>query len=183
MREHLIPKKWYKRLWQIPVTELVNNGIKGVIVDLDNTLVPWREEVTAASDKLLKWLEGLKRAELDICIVSNGGSSRVSRFADKLGVKYVAGVPKPRRTPFKKAMELMGTSPKETAVIGDQLFTDILGGNRSGCYTILVTPQAKKEFFTTRLIRVLERKIKTQLELQGVFPIQVSGGGNKDEDL
>lgn len=170
MLNRLNPKEWYERLWQIPINELVEKGIKGVIVDLDNTLVPWRGDPSQASDKLHKWLEGLKKLKLDICIVSNGGSSRVREFAENLGIKFVAGVPKPRRTPFKKAMALMGTSPEETVVIGDQLFTDILGGNRCGCYTILVTPQAKKEFFSTKIVRLIERKVILRLQREGVFP-------------
>ena len=105
-----------------------------------------------------------------IGVVSRGGSGRVREFAENLGIKFVAGVPKPRRTPFKKAMALMGTSPEETVVIGDQLFTDILGGNRCGCYTILVTPQAKKEFFSTKIVRRIERKVILRLQREGVFP-------------
>lgn len=170
MLKRLVPNQWYVRLWQIPISELVDNGIKGVIVDLDNTLVPWKTELSEARKEMHQWLEKLKEAGLDVCIVSNGGSSRVERFATSLGVKYVAGIPKPRRTPFKNAMALMGTSPSETAVIGDQLFTDILGGNRCGCYTILVTPQGSREFLTTKGVRLIERKIKARLQKSGSFP-------------
>jgi hypothetical protein len=170
MLERLAPKEWYERLWKIPVNNLVKNGIRGVIVDLDNTLVPWRTELADASSNLHNWLTKLKEAGLDICIVSNGGSSRVKRFADALDVKYVAGIPKPRRTPFKLAMAKMGTSPEETAVVGDQLFTDVLGGNRCGLYTILVSPQGKKEFVTTKLVRLIEKRVKTRLEARGLFP-------------
>ncbi|MDD2431077.1 MAG: YqeG family HAD IIIA-type phosphatase [Firmicutes bacterium] len=170
MQNRLIPNIWYERLWQIPVNDLVDIGIKGVIVDLDNTLVPWKKDPSYATIETREWLKRLESAGIDVCIVSNGGSSRVQSFAAELGIKAVAGVPKPRRTPFRKAMSLMGTSPTETAVVGDQLFTDILGGNRSGCYTVLVTPHDEKEFFYTKIVRILERRIKKRLQSKGQFP-------------
>lgn len=176
----LIPNRWYDKIWHIPVKDLADIGIKGVIVDLDNTLVPWKKDPSHASQETKEWLKKAQDAGMDICIVSNGGSSRVQSFAAELGIKAVAGVPKPRRTPFLRAMSLMGTSPKETAVIGDQLFTDVLGGNRAGCYTILVTPHDEKEFFYTRLVRILERKVKERLQKKGAFPERKVNG---DENL
>jgi len=79
--------------------------------------------------------------------------------AERADVPFIARARKPRRRSFRRAMELMGTKPETTAVIGDQLFTDMLGGNRLGLFTILVTPISKEEFIGTRFMRFLEKLI------------------------
>jgi len=129
-------------------------GIKGIIIDIDNTLTEWHSPILP--EGAAAWLEQAVRVGIRLCFVSNNSAKRARDVADKAGIPFVAKAQKPRRRSFKKAMEIMGTIPGQTAVIGDQLFTDILGGNRMGMLTILVTPISSREFFATRLMRLVE---------------------------
>ncbi len=94
-----------------------------------------------------------------MCFVSNNSDLRVKEIADLVDIPFVAWAKKPRRRSFRKAMALMATKPEQTAVVGDQIFTDILGGNRLGLFTVLVSPISRKEFVGTRLVRLLEKII------------------------
>jgi HAD superfamily phosphatase (TIGR01668 family) len=94
-----------------------------------------------------------------MCLVSNNLSTRVSRFSRALDIPAIAKAAKPRRRSFRQAMEIMGTTAEHTAVIGDQLFTDVLGGNRLHLFTVLVSPLSPLEFWTTRLVRRAERLV------------------------
>jgi len=94
-----------------------------------------------------------------MCFVSNNTDLRVKEIADRVNIPFIARAKKPRRRSFRKAMALMDTKPEHTAVVGDQIFTDILGGNRLGLFTVLVSPISRKEFIGTRLVRILEKII------------------------
>jgi HAD superfamily phosphatase (TIGR01668 family) len=86
-----------------------------------------------------------------------------------VGIPFVSKATKPRVKGFAAAMELLGVRPEETVVVGDQIFTDILGGNRAGAYTILVVPIDPREFLGTRLVRVVERRVLNYLQRQGLL--------------
>ncbi len=151
------PKQIYNSIFDIPLERLYRDGIRGVIIDLDNTLTEWNNP--ELSRQTVDWLQRAERIGLRLCFVSNNSDERVRRIAERVGVPFVARARKPRRRSFLRAMELMQTGKEETAVIGDQVFTDMLGGNRLGLLTILVTPISKKEFIGTRFMRLLERLI------------------------
>jgi len=136
---------------EVLATELTAQGIQGVILDLDNTLVRWHQEEMTA--EIMVWLQELKSAGMKLCILSNSVlSSRSQRIAERLECSFVRRAAKPNRHGFRKAMQSMGTTPAETAIVGDQMFTDILGGNRSGIYTIMVKPIHAHEFPYTRYV-------------------------------
>ena len=137
--------------------ELAARGIRGVLLDLDNTLAAWRS--MAIAPEVERWLGGLRHAGLNACIVSNAATDRrVRPVAERLGLPWVTRALKPLRRGFVRGMRLMGTTPDTTVMVGDQLFTDIYGGNRLGLFTILVDPVSRRDAFTTRLIqRPLER--------------------------
>lgn len=149
------PSEYVRSIYEIDLQVLRERGIRGVICDLDNTLIAWDSAGTDA--KLRRWLKDVQAAGLKVCIVSNNGNARVADFAKPLGLPFVARAAKPRRRPFQMAMELLGTDPTETAVVGDQVFTDVFGGNRQGLHTILVVPISRREFFGTRLVRMVEQ--------------------------
>ncbi|HAA89344.1 MAG: HAD-superfamily phosphatase subfamily IIIA [Thermoanaerobacterales bacterium 50_218] len=153
----LQPKKIYQSVFEIPFEDLQKSRIRGVIVDLDNTLTEWQNP--ELSQEAVDWLVKLREAGFQVCLVSNNSPRRVEEVAGKLGLPFVARAQKPRRKSFRRALEIMKTRPEETAVIGDQVFTDVLGGNRLGMYTILVPPISKKEFIGTRLVRIIERLV------------------------
>lgn len=153
----LRPNRIYRSVLEIPLEDLLRAGIRGMIIDLDNTLTEWRNPVL--SQETVAWLERAKNLGFRVCFVSNNSTRRVQEVAQRLGFPFVARAQKPRRRSFRHALEIMGTRAEETAVIGDQIFTDVLGGNRAGLYTILVAPISRREFFGTRLMRLLERLI------------------------
>ncbi|OKH12527.1 YqeG family HAD IIIA-type phosphatase [[Limnothrix rosea] IAM M-220] len=117
---------------------LRRNNIKGLILDVDETLVPMRQP--HASDDLLQWTTEMKRTA-DIWLVSNNLSQkRIGRIAEMLDAPYLLGAKKPSRTKLRKAMDAMDLRPQQVAMVGDRLFTDVLAGNRLGLFTILVEP-------------------------------------------
>lgn len=147
---------------------LAARGIGALILDLDNTLVPWHgREVPPL---VAEWIQEMTSAGIQLCIVSNTHRpGRLRELAAVLGVQHVPSGGKPRRGGFRRAMAAMGVTAEETAVVGDQLMTDIWGGNRSGCLTILVDPLSPVEFWGTRVInRYLERLLLRTLERRGV---------------
>lgn len=157
MIQILQPELFVQSIYDIDLDRLVAHGVRGLILDLDNTLVGWNQPL--ASAELLQWLEDVKGRQLKTCIVSNNLGDRVDKFSRHIGVMAIAKAAKPRRRAFRQAMQRMGTSRQETAVVGDQVFTDILGGNRLRLFTILVKPLNEREFWTTQLVRQIERAV------------------------
>lgn len=151
----LCPRLYVNSVQQIDLEALWLAGIKGIIVDLDNTLVPWNED--AEYPEAVAWLAKVKDAGFKVCIVSNNRPRRAQTLAGTFDVPFIWQAVKPRRRAFRKAMRMMELSSSQTAVVGDQVFTDILGGNRLCLYTILVRPLKKQEFIGTRLVRQVEK--------------------------
>lgn len=165
MLQALCPDEAHSRLVDIDLDGLLQKGIRALILDLDNTLVKWHEaEVPAEVDH---WVDQAKARGFRLCIASNALPERVKLIAGRLGIPYVSGALKPRRTPFRKALMRMDVISQETAVVGDQIFTDVLGGNRLGLYTILTRPLSRKEFPTTRMLRGLENWVIRKLIQEG----------------
>jgi uncharacterized protein len=145
--------------------KLAELGLRGLIFDLDNTLVKWKHDELAP--EVLAKIAQLKASGFRICLLSNARQHRAAAVADRLQVAFIAPAAKPRKGPFKKALEILGTGPEQTAIIGDQLFTDICGGNRIGLHTIWVRPLAEQEFVWTRLVRRLENLVAGRLRRKG----------------
>ncbi len=165
MLQLLCPRLFVNSVHQIDLEALKQTGIKGIIVDLDNTLVPWNED--AEFPKAVAWLKKVKDAGLSVCIVSNNHPRRAKTLAGTFDIPFIWQAVKPRRRAFRKAMRIMKLRQSQTAVVGDQVFTDILGGNRLGLYTILVRPLKKQEFIGTRLVRQVEKIILFTLRRSG----------------
>lgn len=150
-RHLLLPRLYVSSLFDINPETLYQKGIRGILFDLDNTIIPRNSDVF--SDEIRNWITEVRcQYKLKACIISNNKSKRVNALAKDLGLPAICRAVKPCRKSFCDAMKLIGTSPSETAVIGDQVFTDILGGNRAGLYTILVVPMPGKDFWVTRMI-------------------------------
>lgn len=133
-------------------------GIDGVLVDLDDTLMSSSASEPALG--VLDWLTSLKSAGIGVAILSNGQRDRVAAFARLAGVPAIAMAGKPFASSFRRGLELLGQPPvARTAMIGDQLFTDVLGAKRAGLTTILVRPLSKGKLPHTRLARRLERML------------------------
>ncbi|HOJ09123.1 MAG TPA: YqeG family HAD IIIA-type phosphatase [Clostridiales bacterium] len=157
MTEKFFPCLIVDKFQDINLDMLQKKRIKGLILDIDNTLVP--SFVKEADNNVLEWIERLKNRGFKVCIVSNATKKRVDRFNEKLCLEAIYRASKPGRRSFKKALKVLGLKPAETAVVGDQIFTDVYGGNRLGMYTILVKPINRKETLFVMLKRYPERYI------------------------
>ncbi|MBP5253831.1 MAG: HAD hydrolase-like protein [Lachnospiraceae bacterium] len=113
------------------------SGIRGIIFDIDNTLVA---HGMPADGEVKSFLDGLSALGFGICLISNNKESRAEPFASFCGTKCLCRAGKPRRSAFYRAMDLLGTGPSETLFVGDQLLTDVLGANRAGLTTCMVIP-------------------------------------------
>ncbi len=139
MAVKLVPKLVFRSIDEIDGGWLAGCGIRLLLADLDNTLVPYG--VAGPDDRLRAWAEGLRQNGIDLFILSNSRKpDRTRLFSEALGVPFLGHSGKPKRASFYKAMERIGTGPESTAIVGDQIFTDIWGGNNVGITTILVYP-------------------------------------------
>ncbi|MEW6082669.1 MAG: YqeG family HAD IIIA-type phosphatase [Bacillota bacterium] len=163
----LCPASYVSSIFDVDVKALAGTGVKGIILDLDNTLIHWRSDTPGP--EVLDWFKMLKARGLQACIVSNNMGPRVRHLAGIFGIPCIPRAAKPRRRAFREAMDIMGTSPQETAVVGDQVFTDILGANRLGLLSVLVVPISSREFIGTRLVRVVERLVLFHLARKGML--------------
>lgn len=144
----------------ITIELLEKNHIKGLILDIDNTLVP--NHVADADKNAVQWIESMKAAGYKMCIVSNASQKRVIRFNDRLKLYAIHRAMKPGTAAFRKACRTMNLENKNIAVVGDQIFTDIYGGNRSGMFTVLVKPIDKREGRLVQFKRIFEKRILRQ---------------------
>lgn len=150
------PRLRVKTIYEIPLDELWENGVRGIITDLDNTLVGAKEPL--ATPELIVWLELVKQKGFKVVIVSNNGELRVRNFAEPLQIPFIHRAKKPSNAAFHKALKWMELSTEQTVVVGDQMLTDVLGGNRMGLHTILVLPIALlDEGFFTKVNRRIEK--------------------------
>ena len=155
-RRLLTPSCRVKSIYEIDLEWLKSRGVRGIISDLDNTLVPWRDYSVAR--ELRDWFRRLHDEGFRTVILTNARPApTVEKLASELESGLVVGARKPVVRYFRCALELLGTPPHCTCVIGDQVFTDVLGGNLVGCHTILVDKIGSREFLGTRFMRIFER--------------------------
>ena len=165
MYSYFIPSEFVRSVFHITPEFLKDKGIKGIITDLDNTLVEW--DRPDATPMLIEWFKGMKEAGIQVTIVSNNNEMRVQSFADPLGIPFIFKARKPLGKAFRQALQMMSVKKAEVVVIGDQLLTDVFGGNRQKLHTILVIPVAKSDGFVTKFNRMVERRIFRYLDKKG----------------
>ncbi len=159
------PRQFTESVYTLNLDALAARGIRAIIFDLDNTLAPWRTGLPGR--RLADWFGDLRARGFRACILSNAPESRVRQFTSVLGVPGMSKAGKPRAGAFRDALNLLEAAPDETAMVGDQLFTDVLGGNRLGLWTVLVVPVSGRDFPLTRLVRAAERFVLRALERRG----------------
>ncbi|MGB4661679.1 MAG: YqeG family HAD IIIA-type phosphatase [Mobilitalea sp.] len=148
------PKRMSDSSYEINYEKLYQEGYRGILFDIDNTLVPHGAD---ASDKAIELFARLKKIGFQTCLISNNKEERVSRFNKQIKTKYIYKANKPARKNYLKAVELMGTGIATTVFVGDQLFTDVYGANRVGLLTYLVKPIHPKEEIQIVFKRKLEK--------------------------
>ena len=135
----LVPKGFYHRVTDIRPEQLTARGITLLLADLDNTLVPYK--TPEPDEALIRWREQLQAGGVELFLLSNSRKpGRPGRFAKALGIDFVGHAGKPGTKGYLEAMRRTGRTPAQTAIVGDQIFTDILGGSRAGVTTLLVQP-------------------------------------------
>lgn len=163
----ICPRVKVNSLYEINLDVLKQTGIKGIIFDLDNTIIPW--DSPNIQPEIIQWLQDVSTEGFKICLVSNNMGRRVEDIAMVLDVPFVARAYKPAKHGFRQAVRIMSLTAHEVAMVGDQLFTDILGGNRLGLYTIWVTPLSSKEFIGTKITRQAEKIAVRILRIKGLM--------------
>ena len=156
MSMFLYPSEYYDSTYSINFKKYYNLGYRGIIFDIDNTLVPHNAMHDDRSRRLFKKLNELG---YKICFVSNNKEPRVKEFNKEVGGYYIYKAGKPKKKGFIEAMKKMNTTRENTLFVGDQLFTDIWGANNAKLHSILVKPIDKKEEIQIVLKRYLEYPI------------------------
>ena len=156
MFQKFYPSEYYTSTYVIDFTEYYKKGYRGILFDIDNTLV---HHNAPATEEAIKLIQKLKEIGFGICLVSNNKEPRVAEFNKPLDVKYIYKAGKPKRTGYQKAMQLLGTDTTNTLFVGDQLFTDLWGANNTGITSLLVMPIDKKEEIQIVLKRIPEKWI------------------------
>lgn len=151
------PRKYFKNVTEITLEFLKENNIKGLILDIDNTLINFDKEIL---DGAKEWCDRNKKNGIKMCILSNTNKvEKVEKVANKFELPYIYFAKKPLKKGFMKAKELLGIPEENIGVVGDQIFTDVIGANRSKMYSILTKPIDKRDILATRIKRPLENLI------------------------
>ena len=152
------PEKVYRSLAEMPWDILYQEGIRTALLDFDNTLGP--DHATEPEEYSYKCVKMIEEAGIKCCLVSNAKSGRSSKIADMLGIPCVTYANKPGTSGVLKAIKLMESAPEECIMVGDQIFTDVIAGNRSGIRTFMVERLHKKEVWYIVVKRVFERIVR-----------------------
>lgn len=153
MLERFYPDEYYESTYIIDFEQYYKDGYRGVIFDIDNTLVP---HGAPADDRSIELFKRLKEIGYDTVLLSNNKEERVAMFNKDVGTHTIWKAGKPLPDNYRKAMELMHTDTSDTLFVGDQLFTDIWGAKNAGIRALLVKPMNPKE----EIQIVLKRKIE-----------------------
>lgn len=158
----LTPDRYYSRVEAIDLDDLHALGVSALLLDLDNTLLP--RDTGEMTRELRDWATQARAHGFKLCLVSNNWHERVHALALSLDIPLVAKALKPFPFAFRRAMRLLGVSPADCAVVGDQVFTDVLGGNLVGAVTVLVQPLSPTDLPHTLLLRLIEGRILADRE-------------------
>ena len=156
MLNKLYPDTYLDSIDDIDFEMYYKKGIRGIVSDIDITLVP---HGAPADEHIIKVFEKIHGMGIDTCLISNNKKLRVEPFAKAVNSKFIYDAHKPSRESYKKAMELMNTDKESTLFIGDQIFTDIWGANRTGIETVMLKQIDKKEEIQIILKRIPEKLI------------------------
>ena len=159
--EAYFPDRYVNRITDLDSDFFTKEDIKGVIIDVDNTVIDVKKNLI---DGLVEWRDELKAKGIDVVILSNTiDKIKVSKIADLLDVDYFTFGRKPNTGGFMKAKRHLELDVENIAVIGDQIFTDVLGANRAGMLSVLVNPlHEHNDYFITKWKRPLEEKVLTK---------------------
>ena len=152
------PWRRERTITDVDVDELAASGVRCVLFDRDNTVVP--RDTGVAPESVMDWICRVREAGIALCMVSNNfHSQQVEASAAELGCAVVHHAMKPAPFAVRRALAIVGVDASEAVLIGDQVFTDVMAGNLAGVRTILVEPQSTSDLWYTHIFRVFERAI------------------------
>ncbi|MBE7012159.1 MAG: YqeG family HAD IIIA-type phosphatase [Ruminococcaceae bacterium] len=157
MKRFFKPNLYELSIFDIDLEKLKELGIKGFIFDVDNTIVPY--DTPLPDEKIKNWFKKIEEMGFVSYIASNNSKGRVEHFASELNIGFMPKAKKPLTKNLKQISENMGILPAETAMVGDQLFTDMLGGNMAGMFTILIEQISPVEGKFIKFKRIFEKLI------------------------
>ena len=158
----LYPNAYFKKIEEITIQFLKKQNIKLLILDVDNTLIDYHQNL---SEEVKQWLKDLQGQGMKLYLLSNSNKKeKVKKIANEFGIPYRVFAKKPLKSGFLKVQKQMKEKTENIAVIGDQIFTDVIGGNRCGFFTILVEPIHEKDYWFTAWKRPIEEKIKNNYQ-------------------
>jgi HAD superfamily phosphatase (TIGR01668 family) len=169
MIEKFKPDMYQKNIYTIDYKKLKNLGIKCLLIDLDNTIIS--HKIKKPSRKAKDLIERLKDMGFKVILFSNASKKKLTPFKQIFEVDCAASAKKPLKRKYKKVMTEFKFDENEVAMIGDQLLTDIYGGNNIGIYTILVSPIDKSELIFTKFNRIIEKFLLWRLKRKGLFEV------------
>ncbi|AYO30730.1 MAG: putative phosphatase [Thermoanaerobacteraceae bacterium] len=167
MLKMFCPDLYLDNIYSLDIEYIKKKNIKGLLIDLDNTLLPWN--CSNIDRDLRDWVKKCKDQGLSLCIVSNNRARRINECARQLQIPAVTRAIKPRKKAFLKGLNILGIKINQAAVVGDQIFTDIFGAKRMGMFAILVKPVSDREFIWTRLMRRFEGMILKLMLKKGLI--------------
>ncbi len=165
--DNFIPDMYQKSIYAIDYDKLKEDGIKCLLFDLDNTCIPYVE--IKPTKRLKELIDHLKDLDFKVILFSNSPKKRLEPFKKELLIDCCASAKKPFKLNFLKIIKIFNFDLPEVAIIGDQLLTDIYGGNRVGIKTILVNPMSKIDRAITQFNRIIEKKIFHKMAKRGIL--------------
>ncbi len=166
---YFYPDIYSQSIYTINYDKLIDKGIKCLLFDLDNTCIPYTDN--KPTKKLKEHFDKLKDLGFKVIIFSNSSKERLEPFKNYLNVDCCAKAGKPRKRKFLKVLKLYNLTLPDVAIVGDQLVTDIYGGNKVGITTILVNPISKKDMPFTKIHRFIEKIEIKKMTKQGIFKV------------
>jgi len=154
----ILPDYYFPTITDIPLSLFHDKGIKGIAIDIDNTLTA--DGSLLLSERVVFWLDEVRKQNISICIVSNNHKGRIEPFADIASLDYICEADKPSRKNKDMVLERLGRRADEVVMIGDQIFTDMLFAHRCGFFSILVDPIAEDKHRGASIKRFFERPLK-----------------------
>lgn len=159
---NIYPDAYFQKVEDITIEFLKKHKIKALLLDVDNTLVDYSKKMTK---DVIKWAKELKGQGVKLYILSNtNDKKKIINISEELGIQYQLFAMKPLKRGYKKVQKELKENSENIAIVGDQIFTDIIGGNRCKMFTILVEPINEKDFWYTMWKRPIERKIKDKIK-------------------
>ncbi|MBO5909716.1 MAG: YqeG family HAD IIIA-type phosphatase [Clostridia bacterium] len=159
----LKPEIKLRGITDITVELLIENNIKALLLDIDNTMST--HHGTILTDGLLEWIKYMQDNGIKLMVLSNSKRFRVEPFAARIGLPFISSGCKPLPMGYLRGVKALGEKRKNTAIVGDQIFTDVLGGNVVGVKTILLTPIKPEDGWSFKLRRKLEKKLYKKYNL------------------